>query len=309
MQESSFSKWLQMQSVRVLLAQVQFLIRIGVGDLTSSFSYAGGYLIVVVEISLRSRFLISSRQQGHTTMPHVVPSNKNKSNHPSPFHHLGASSPVAFASLSSSSSSPSSPKPRSNHHKSKPAGHIPRPLNAFFCFRGWFATTQEGKESLREGGQPKFSKDAGKRWRALSNLEKAPWVSDSKRKKSEHEAMHPDYKFKPVRKRKVEEVKSLVLSEPVQLSFQGIKSVKRRCGEDHSLLSDYLIGQASSSSSTALPSRELSSCTAEPEVRVNLSCVNRTDIALKFSTIASSSYATSPTSSFPGVRATRSQLP
>jgi hypothetical protein len=82
-----------------------------------------------------------------------------------------------------------------------PAGevHIPRPPNAFLCFRTQFL--KEHKATLTRSaagkvGQMDMSRLAGSRWNEMTPAERKPYVEMALRLKAEHAVTYPNYRLK-----------------------------------------------------------------------------------------------------------------
>ncbi|KAF7327008.1 Sox transcription factor 8 [Mycena kentingensis (nom. inval.)] len=76
-----------------------------------------------------------------------------------------------------------------------PSTRIPRPPNAFICFRSHFVAQQ--KALCGPDRQQDWSKVAGERWRLLSDEERRPFFILAEQRRDEHMAAHPDYKYTP----------------------------------------------------------------------------------------------------------------
>ena len=91
-------------------------------------------------------------------------------------------------------------------------GHIKRPMNAFMVW-------SRGKRKQYATQHPRMhnseiSKRLGAEWKRLSTEEKEPFVSEAKRLQAVHIQEHPDYKYKPKR-RKSKAVPKKELSGPM----------------------------------------------------------------------------------------------
>lgn len=82
------------------------------------------------------------------------------------------------------------------HAKKRAPGHIPRPPNAFLCFRSEFWEMEKQRpESERDHRQ--ISVLAGERWRSLSEAGRAPFKRMAEEYKKLHAKQYPDYKYAP----------------------------------------------------------------------------------------------------------------
>jgi hypothetical protein len=117
------------------------------------------------------------------------------------------SSPVSCHSVSSNASPPppstppsASPKSgRSTKEKrSLPADRIRRPANPFMCFRTYFC---KNKPRELERHNATVSKITGIAWKKLSDEEKLPYIAQAAVIKAEFMAKHPEWRFRPNRKR------------------------------------------------------------------------------------------------------------
>ncbi|KAJ7052044.1 high mobility group box domain-containing protein, partial [Mycena amicta] len=82
------------------------------------------------------------------------------------------------------------------------SAHVPRPANAFICFRSRFIREQKAQLAAAGTDQPRtqqtdWSRLAGDRWHAMSAFERQEYFDMSERIAREHKAMHPDYKYQP----------------------------------------------------------------------------------------------------------------
>ncbi|KAJ7602086.1 hypothetical protein DFH06DRAFT_1259626 [Mycena polygramma] len=93
-------------------------------------------------------------------------------------------------------------------------GYVKRPENAFILFRRECALSLSSSPSavlpgsssaravppLRKQRQADLSKTISQRWKALSPEERAHWDDLAKEKKHQHEALHPNYVYRPARR-------------------------------------------------------------------------------------------------------------
>ncbi|KAJ7503298.1 high mobility group box domain-containing protein, partial [Mycena galericulata] len=77
-----------------------------------------------------------------------------------------------------------------------PSAHIPRPPNAFICFRSRFVRDQKEQGST-SSGMKEFSRQAGHVWNEMSEAQRRPYIELADRIKAEHKVTYPDYKFTP----------------------------------------------------------------------------------------------------------------
>ena len=87
----------------------------------------------------------------------------------------------------------------------KSTGHIKRPMNAFMVW------SQLERRKICEH-QPdmhnaEISKQLGTRWRQLTDEQKAPYVAEAERLRQMHMQEYPDYKYKPRKKPKKQQLK------------------------------------------------------------------------------------------------------
>ena len=111
-----------------------------------------------------------------------------------------------------------------SHSRKKPAGHIPRPPNAFILFRSDFVQKNRVPASVEKNHQ-NLSRIAGKVWGDMSVMEKSEWYTRAAEEKERHARKYPDYQFSPTdpvtmgHRRKVKKGRS-----------EGeIQAVNRRC--------------------------------------------------------------------------------
>ncbi|KAF7335618.1 putative transcription factor SOX-14 [Mycena venus] len=73
------------------------------------------------------------------------------------------------------------------------AGHIPRPRNAFICFRSEYVKAPKGASV----NQTVLSCGAAEVWRGMDDEERAPFVLMAQEEKEEHARMYPNYRYAP----------------------------------------------------------------------------------------------------------------
>lgn len=117
------------------------------------------------------------------------------------------SSPLSCHSVSSGANPPPpstspSESPRSGRSteekRSLPADRIKRPANPFMCFRTYFC---KNKPRELERHNATVSKITGIAWKKLSDEEKLPYITQAAVIKAEFMAKHPEWKYRPHRKR------------------------------------------------------------------------------------------------------------
>ena len=80
-------------------------------------------------------------------------------------------------------------------------GYIPRPPNAFMLFRANFVRQKHVPGSI-ETNHGSLSKIIGNIWRGLKLEEKKYWENMAKKAKAAHRERYPNYRFRPVHKKK-----------------------------------------------------------------------------------------------------------
>ncbi|KAH6880923.1 hypothetical protein BKA70DRAFT_1053003, partial [Coprinopsis sp. MPI-PUGE-AT-0042] len=85
--------------------------------------------------------------------------------------------------------------------KRRSQGYIPRPPNAFMLFRADFVRQKHVPGSI-ETNHGSLSKIIGNCWRNLPLEEKKVWETRAKHEKAAHKVQYPNYRFKPVHKKK-----------------------------------------------------------------------------------------------------------
>lgn len=125
----------------------------------------------------------------------------------------------AFPLVSASTSAaPPTGKPKVSHARKTPEGHVKRPPNAFILFRSHCCAPTADPEQLHAPGTPTaqqlqdlgitdhrhISRIVSHLWKSLSADEKSYWEVKAKARKTEHQRLHPDYRYKPVYRNKDE---------------------------------------------------------------------------------------------------------
>ncbi|PPQ85973.1 hypothetical protein CVT25_001672 [Psilocybe cyanescens] len=83
---------------------------------------------------------------------------------------------------------------KKSHARKQPAGHIPRPKNAFILFRCDFVRQKKIPESV-ENDHRNISRIIGKIWRQMTDEQKEPWKKLADQEKVKHHINYPNYKF------------------------------------------------------------------------------------------------------------------
>ncbi|KAJ7250720.1 hypothetical protein C8J57DRAFT_679047 [Mycena rebaudengoi] len=108
--------------------------------------------------------------------------------------------PSAVAALPDDTHQPS--QQLDNFVSSPPAAkepaHIPRPRNAFICFRSVYVRLQrDGSVRPRTLDQTVMSRGAGDVWQSMSTSERLPYVRMAQEEKKAHTLKYPDYRYSP----------------------------------------------------------------------------------------------------------------
>ncbi|KAJ7635277.1 high mobility group box domain-containing protein [Roridomyces roridus] len=98
-----------------------------------------------------------------------------------------------------SNSSLSSTSSRSSHAPTVPGHgpHIPRPPNAFICFRMEVAKNMRQSDSLPRPRMAQETKATGEVWKSMSKEEKQPYVDMANELDATHKLLYPDYRYAP----------------------------------------------------------------------------------------------------------------
>ncbi|KAJ7485850.1 hypothetical protein FB451DRAFT_1128112, partial [Mycena latifolia] len=76
--------------------------------------------------------------------------------------------------------------------------HIPRPRNAFICFRSAYVKAEK-RAAARPGAldQTVMSRGAADVWRSMGEAARLPYVQQAQDEKAEHARMYPNYRYAP----------------------------------------------------------------------------------------------------------------
>ncbi|KAJ7203516.1 hypothetical protein GGX14DRAFT_461399 [Mycena pura] len=110
----------------------------------------------------------------------------------------------------------SASKPGSNSSQPKrgDADYVRRPPNAFMLFRSWYCANKAGGKKER---QVDLNQTVSQLWKALSPEERKAWGDRADKKKEEHRAQYPNYKYRPQR----HSAKNHVSSDTLASSFSS----------------------------------------------------------------------------------------
>ncbi|EMD32223.1 hypothetical protein CERSUDRAFT_118854 [Gelatoporia subvermispora B] len=141
---------------------------------------------------------------GVTFAPNVTPGTYVEPGQEDMLESFGESSSPTNAIFPPSEVPPPQPTRRRIPPGKRPSqGYIPRPANAFMLFRREFVRQKHVPGSI-ETNHCSLSKIIGNCWRALPLDEKRIWEVRAKEEKAAHQKKHPNYKYRPVHKKKKE---------------------------------------------------------------------------------------------------------
>ena len=139
----------------------------------------------------------------------------------------------------SSSVNPASATPYTDATKRQAVAHVKRPMNAFMV---WSQIERHKMiEETPNCNHAEISKLLGKRWRALSQQERNPYIEEAERLRQLHMAEFPDYKYRPRKKARTKKA-----SESKRLSgdYELVSTVKEELelNQDKRHSGDFLPG-------------------------------------------------------------------
>lgn len=94
----------------------------------------------------------------------------------------------------------------------KDPDHIKRPMNAFMVWSKEKRRTMSQKNPKMHNSE--ISKILGAQWKKMPDEEKAKYIEEAKRLQQEHSQKHPDYKYKPRRRKQKQLIKKATYSFP-----------------------------------------------------------------------------------------------
>lgn len=105
--------------------------------------------------------------------------------------------------------------------------YIKRPENAFILFRRKCCEERQAVEDSKQDGPTKrqrqadLSKTISQQWKSLTPEERKVWEDKAKERKKEHEALYPNYVYRPQRTKDKAKVAS---SKKTSALFKGVKN-------------------------------------------------------------------------------------
>ncbi|CAE6442043.1 unnamed protein product [Rhizoctonia solani] len=132
----------------------------------------------------------------YSPSPSEMTTPSESSNFPSPAD--STLSPFILDTLTPGPSTSDASVKKPSHSRKRPAGHIPRPRNAFILFRSHHVAAQliPGKV---ENDHRHISKIIGEIWNKLSPAERLIWEQKADIEKERHSRMYPGYRYKPTK--------------------------------------------------------------------------------------------------------------
>lgn len=91
---------------------------------------------------------------------------------------------------------PSAGSPRASHARQRSGDHIPRPPNAFICFRSAYCLLEKQKTDGQRDHRI-VSKDAAIAWHKSSKTVRTKYKLIAEEKKQQHAKMYPGYAYSP----------------------------------------------------------------------------------------------------------------